>query len=128
MAINKVPRAQTPLVRSVSLMGGWHRVRFYWFQRVFGKLFFSRRNGMGPKSAEIESGRMAEESQQLAIVDETIVPYFGGRVRFQSSWWPALCLHNITLGPGEVVCVVGRHNITLLVEPMGASLQRRGND
>lgn len=104
-------------------------MRLYWFQRVFGKLFFSRSNGMGPKGAEIKPGRMPQqESQQLAIVDETIVPYFGGRVRFQSSWWPALCLHNITLGPGEVVSVVGRDNITLLVEPIGASVQPREND
>lgn len=103
-------------------------MRFYWFQWVFGKLFFSQRNGMDSQGAEIEPRLTPEQSEQLAIVDETIVPYFGGRVRFQSSWWPALCAHNITLGPGEVVYVVGRHNITLLVEPMGASLQRGGND
>lgn len=109
-------------------MGGWHRMRFYWFQRVFCQLFFFRRNGRGPKAVAIEAGGMRQKSQQLAIVDETIVPYFGGRVRFQSSWWPALCLHNITLGPGEVVSVVGRDNITLLVEPIGASLQPREND
>lgn len=101
-------------------------MRFYWLQQVFGTLFFSGRNGKAPKAPEIKPGLMPQESEQWAIVDETIVPYFGGRVRFQSSWWPALCLHHITLGPGEVVCVVGRHNITLLVEPMGVSLQREG--
>ncbi|MCT7963725.1 NfeD family protein [Laspinema sp. D1] len=103
-------------------------MKFYWFQWLFGKLFFPRRNSRSSQGAEIDSELMLQQSNQLAIVDETIVPYFGGRVRFQNSWWPALCLHHITLGPGEVVSVVGRHNITLLVEPIGASVQRGGND
>ncbi|HEY9836594.1 MAG TPA: NfeD family protein, partial [Vampirovibrionales bacterium] len=66
---------------------------------------------------EINSKEIVADWNKRAIVDEAIVPYFGGRVRFQNSWWPALCLHQITLDPGEVVYVVGRHNITLLVEP-----------
>ncbi|MCT7991026.1 NfeD family protein [Laspinema olomoucense] len=58
-----------------------------------------------------------EEIENRAIVDEAIVPHLGGRVKFQSSWWPALCQQNITLLPGEIVYVVGRHNLILLVEP-----------
>ncbi|MCT7997207.1 NfeD family protein [Laspinema olomoucense] len=58
-----------------------------------------------------------EEIEKQAIVDEAIVPHLGGRVRFQSSWWPALCQQNITLLPGEIVYVVGRYNLILLVEP-----------
>ncbi|MCZ0905111.1 NfeD family protein [Microcoleus sp. HI-ES] len=39
-----------------------------------------------------------------------------GRVRFQNSWWPAKCVREITLQPGEVVRVVRLDNITLIVE------------
>lgn len=52
-----------------------------------------------------------------ATVDETIRPGKPGRVGFQGSWWPARCQKPVTLGPGEVVYVVGVSNITLLVEP-----------
>ncbi|MCT7982222.1 NfeD family protein [Laspinema sp. A4] len=92
-------------------------MKFYGFQWLFGQRFFPRRDRKNTQSAPINSEAVIAESVKRAIVDETIVPYFGGRVRFQHSWWPALCPHQITLSPGEVVYVVGRHNITLLVEP-----------
>ncbi len=53
---------------------------------------------------------------EKAIVEEEIRPQESGRVRFQSSWWPAKCEPEITLKPGEVVRVVGLDNITLIVE------------
>lgn len=53
-----------------------------------------------------------------AIVDETILPFRKGRVSFQGSWWNARCQQNIIIKPGEVVEVVGIHNITLIVEPI----------
>ncbi len=53
---------------------------------------------------------------EKAIVEEEIRPQESGRVRFQSSWWPAKCEREITLKPGEVVRVVGLDNITLIVE------------
>ena len=52
-----------------------------------------------------------------ATVDQIIQPGETGRVRFQSSWWPAMCEQDISLAPGERVYVVGHNNITLLVEP-----------
>lgn len=53
---------------------------------------------------------------ERAIVEEEIKPNQPGRVRFQSSWWPARCDREITLKPGQVVHVVGLENITLIVE------------
>ncbi|MCT7969199.1 NfeD family protein [Laspinema sp. D1] len=72
---------------------------------------------MGVTGVHSTAGTNLEEIENRAIVDEAIVPHLGGRVRFQSSWWPALCQQNITLLPGEIVYVVGRHNLILLVEP-----------
>lgn len=53
---------------------------------------------------------------EKAIVEEEIRPQESGRVRFQSSWWPAKCDRQITLKPGDVVLFVGIDNITLIVE------------
>ena len=54
---------------------------------------------------------------ETAIVEEEIRPDQCGRVRFQSSWWPAKCDDlQITLKPGAVVRVLRLDNITLIVE------------
>jgi membrane protein implicated in regulation of membrane protease activity len=59
---------------------------------------------------------MTVSELEKAIVEEEIRPNQPGRVRFQSSWWPAKCVREITLQPGEVVRVVSLENITLVVE------------
>jgi membrane protein implicated in regulation of membrane protease activity len=59
---------------------------------------------------------MSVNDLEKAIVEEEIRPNQPGRVRFQSSWWPAKCVREITLQPGEVVRVVSLENITLIVE------------
>lgn len=59
---------------------------------------------------------MTVSELEKAIVEEEIRPNRPGRVRFQSSWWPAKCVREITLQPGEVVRVVSLENITLIVE------------
>ncbi|MEG3843774.1 NfeD family protein [Microcoleus sp. herbarium14] len=53
---------------------------------------------------------------ERAIVEQEIQPNQSGTVRFQSSWWSAKCIREITLKPGDVVHVVGLDNITLIVE------------
>ncbi|HEY9808950.1 MAG TPA: NfeD family protein [Halomicronema sp.] len=59
------------------------------------------------------------EQEQIGIVDEAIIgPNTKGRVRFQGTWWPAHCEHEIVLEPGQKVRVVGMNRITLIVEPL----------
>ncbi len=79
-------------------------------------------------SKESFSQKLKEQERQ-AIVEQTIHPLRNGRVRFRGSWWPAHCKQDITLIPGEIVYVVGRHNITLIVEPassVGVQIQDIG--
>jgi membrane protein implicated in regulation of membrane protease activity len=59
---------------------------------------------------------MTLSNLEKAIVEEEIRPNQPGSVRFQSRWWPAKCVREITLQPGEVVRVVRLENITLIVE------------
>lgn len=54
--------------------------------------------------------------EQKAIVEEEIRPGESGRVRFQSSWWPATSSQEITLKPGDAVRVIAIENVTLIVE------------
>lgn len=53
---------------------------------------------------------------EKAIVEEEIRPGESGRVRFQSSWWPAISDQEITFKPGDVVRVLAIDNVTLIVE------------
>lgn len=59
-----------------------------------------------------------DDSAPRAIVAQAIQPGQAGRVRFRASWWYARCASDVMLPPNSVVYVVGRQNITLLVEPL----------
>lgn len=62
-----------------------------------------------------EQAAMSINNVEKAIVDEEIRPQECGRVRFQSTWWPAKCARDMTFVPGDVVRVIGIDNITLIV-------------
>jgi hypothetical protein len=56
-------------------------------------------------------------SDSLAVVTRTISPNQVGQVKFLGSWWMAKCSKDVVLEAGTKVTVVGRQNLTLLVEP-----------
>ncbi|MEC4892977.1 MAG: NfeD family protein [Oscillatoria sp. PMC 1051.18] len=71
-----------------------------------------------PTQSSQGSKRLLNSIGKEAKVELTIVgPYQAGRVYYKGSWWPARCVKDATLVPGEVCYVVGMNNITLLVEP-----------
>jgi membrane protein implicated in regulation of membrane protease activity len=59
---------------------------------------------------------MTVSDLERAIVEEEIRPGQPGRVRFQSTWWPATSDQDMTFQPGETVRVVAIENVTLIVE------------
>lgn len=79
----------------------------FWYAEVEGSVVTDLPQKFRPNALEGE-----------AIVSEKILPGQPGRVRFQGTWWPARCEQDLTLLAGEVVYVVGRENITLLVQPI----------
>ena len=58
-----------------------------------------------------------------AVVTQTIRPNSTGRVKANGSWWSARCGRSLVLKPGTLVNVVGRDNITLIVEPVDYDYQ-----
>ena len=61
-------------------------------------------------------GNYAEPNKE-AVITLAIESGKSGQVKFAGSWWTARCRQGIKLALGEIVYVVGRHNITLYVEP-----------
>jgi membrane protein implicated in regulation of membrane protease activity len=63
-----------------------------------------------------ESEELKEFIGQRAIVSKEIKPRFKGKVEFHGSYWDAEA--NQTIGVGEPVEIVDKHNITLIVKPL----------
>lgn len=61
---------------------------------------------------KLNSTNMSEEG----VVDEVVHQGREWRIQFQASYWTARSHHLITLVPGDLVRIIGRDNITLLVE------------
>ena len=57
-------------------------------------------------------------SDSIVVVEKAIVPSYRGRVRYQGVSWAAQCEKDITFLANDRVLVVGRKNITLIVEPL----------
>ena len=57
-------------------------------------------------------------SDDIAVVEREILPSYKGRVKHQGVSWLAQCEKNVSFQPGDRVLVIGRHNITLMVEPL----------
>jgi hypothetical protein len=66
-----------------------------------------------------------DRNRNEAIVVRAIEPGRSGRVRFAGSWWSAQSEQQSTFLPGEIVEVVGRRNLTLLIQPVKASSQNK---
>lgn len=68
-----------------------------------------------------ESCNYLEHLEEIAVVSDTICPNKPGRIRYQGSWWPALCTQNVVLPVGSTVRVIGIKTITCIVEPFSAT-------
>lgn len=62
------------------------------------------------------SGKGSFEGE--AIVATPIAPHQSSQVQFQGSWWLARSVENGLIPKGAIVRVIGRINLTLLVEPL----------
>lgn len=69
-----------------------------------------------PDTASIHRTPKTIAPDEKAIVEEEIRPGEPGRVRFQSTWWPATSDQDMTFKPGEAVRVIAIANVTLIVE------------
>lgn len=90
--------------------------------KLFTSLLFSGGSVISTPSIPATSiAPLPQFSKHEATVVKAIEPLKTGQIRFQGSWWSARCQQDITLQPGELVNVVGRQNITLLVEPIATN-------
>lgn len=70
--------------------------------------------------ASDDSSRL-DDLQEVAVVTREVCPGQVGRAKFRGSWWPIACEQDLYIPPGTQVAVVGRRNITLIVEPLSCT-------
>lgn len=67
-----------------------------------------------------------QQGQHLdGVVTIDILPSCQGQVKFAGGWWSAKCSQARTLTKGTLVSVIGRDNITLIVEPLAPLLEQQ---
>lgn len=85
---------------------------------TIGEMLFTSTAGISAPITSTPDALLADYLEREAVVSETIRPSTNGWVKFQGSWWPAYCEHDVIIPKGTKVEVVGCRNITLLVEPV----------
>ena len=59
-----------------------------------------------------------DKSAYEAVIEDVLEPGKQWRVRYQASFWKACSSSlDLQLHPKEIVRVVGRHNLTLIIQP-----------
>ncbi len=76
-------------------------------------MFNFAKKGFSLLQSEQRLNEMAE-----GIVEEVVCQQREWRVYFSATYWSARSIKPTTLMPGDSVHVVGRDNITLLIEPI----------
>lgn len=61
----------------------------------------------------------SDPERLYGVVTIAIQPNRLGQVKFKGGWWSAKCEQAIVLTQGRLVTILGRDNITLVVEPFG---------
>jgi membrane protein implicated in regulation of membrane protease activity len=89
---------------------------FYFFPRLSS--LFAADSSLPTLEPLEENSKLEETIVNEAVVEKAIQPGKPGRVKYQGVWWSARCLENVTLLPEQTVTVVGRMNLTLLVQPI----------
>jgi membrane protein implicated in regulation of membrane protease activity len=61
-----------------------------------------------------------EHIEEMGVVSETVSPNKPGRIRYQGTWWTAVCTQNIVLSVGSTIRVVGIKMNICIIEPFSA--------
>jgi membrane protein implicated in regulation of membrane protease activity len=82
------------------------------------KPFLSRllSNQDSTKIQDFPKSNYSEILREIATVTDAISPNKPGRIRYQGSWWPALCIGDEAILAGATVRVIEIVNITCIVE------------
>ena len=75
--------------------------------------------------SSVSNGLSDSDHERLhGVVTIDIHPNRLGQVKFAGGWWSAKCGRAIIIKAGTLVHVIGRENISLIVEPVGERMTR----